>query len=465
MKQDDRWIFYALLGLLLWIPIPFGSNRAWAWSFVEIYIYLMFLIWFVKFGKQLNVYYLRPYKPILYILTLLQLWVLIQIVPLPMPLIEVIAPNVFMAYERVSVETAQLSLDPARTLMQWLKGMAYLMFVFLLLVLVNNEKRLRLLLLTLVIAGIYQALYGALFVMTGEEPVFFSDDRSTGLATGTFIYRNHFANFLMMCLSVGVGLLVASLTSTRRHSIKRSVANVIETLLSPKALIRIGLVVMVIALVLSRSRMGNTAFFAALSFCSVFALVFMQNKTRGLLWLFGSMLVIDVIIVSQWFGLEEVRQRITETSAEAETRDEVIQYGLELVKQHPITGTGHGSFNSVFPSVKGVGVNLFYNFAHNEYLQFTIELGIPITLMLGLLVMWSLWNAQFALRNRKRSLMKGLAFASMMAIIGQLIHMSVDFTLQPPANAIYFLVVLCLAWLSRYAKFEPEKFKSRLNMI
>ena len=465
MTKNDRWLFYALLGLLVWLPIPFGSNRAWAWSFMEIYVYILFLIWYVSFGKHLNFDYIKPYRPLILIIAILQCWVIIQLVPLPMSVIEVIAPNVYTAYERVGVETAQLSLDPSRTQMQWLKGMAYLMLIFLTLVLVNNEKRLRLLLLTIVLSGTFQALYGALFVMTDMEPIFFTDNRSQGLATGTFVYRNHFANFLMMCLSIGVGLLVASLTSSRRHNLKRSMANLIDTLFSPKALIRIGLIVMVIALVLSRSRMGNTAFFAALSFCSVFALVFMQNKTRGLLWLFGSMLVIDVIIVSQWFGLEEVRQRIVSTSAEAETRDEVLKYGLELVKQHPLTGTGHGSFNSVFPSVKGVGVNLFYNFAHNEYLQFTIELGIPMTLLLGILVLWSLWHSQYALRHRRRSLMKGIAFASMMGIIGQLIHMSVDFTLQPPANAIYFIILLCLAWLSRYAKFKPDKTKSKLDII
>lgn len=465
MKLNDCWLFYALLALLAWLPIPFGSNRGWAWSLMEVYTYTLFLVWFLKFAPSYDFTKLQPYKPVLYIIALVQLWALAQFIPLPMHFIDVIAPNVHEAYERVGVDIAQLSLDPAKTLAQWLKGIAYLMLIFLLFVLVNTEKRLRLLLITLVSVGIFQALYGSLFVMTDMEPLFFTDKRSDGLATGTFIYRNHYANFLMMCLSIGVGSLVASLSSSRKTNLKHSIVNLIEVLFSPKALMRIGLIVMVIALVLSRSRMGNTAFFLALSFCSVFALVFMKHKTKALLWLFGSMLVIDIVIVSQWFGLEQVRERITATSAEAETRDEVVKYGLNLVKLHPITGTGHGSFNSVFPSVKGVGVNNFYNFAHNEYLQFTIELGIPMTSLLGILILWSLWHAQYALRNRKRSLMRGIAFASMMAIIGQLIHMTVDFTLQPPANAVYFLIMLSLAWVSRYGKFPKDKTNNKLSML
>ena len=169
---------------------------------MEIYVYILFLIWFIRFGKHLNIDYLKPYKPLIIIIAILQLWVLIQLVPLPMSVIEVIAPNIYIAYERIGIETAQLSLDPSKTLMQWLKGMAYLMFVFLIIVLVNSEKRLRLMLLTIIVAGTFQALYGSLFVMTDMEPIFFTDNRSQGLATGTFIYRNHFSNFLMMCLSV-----------------------------------------------------------------------------------------------------------------------------------------------------------------------------------------------------------------------------------------------------------------------
>jgi putative inorganic carbon (HCO3(-)) transporter len=34
-----------------------------------------------------------------------------------------------------------------------------------------------------------------------------------------------------------------------------------------------------------------------------------------------------------------------------------------------------------------------------------------------------------------------------MAIFGMLIHMTVDFPLQAPANAAYFVVFLALAWI------------------
>jgi hypothetical protein len=41
--------------------------------------------------------------------------------------------------------------------------------------------------------------------------------------------------------------------------------------------------------------------------------------------------------------------------------------------------------------------------------------------------------------------MKGTALGALMAIIGMMIHISVDFNLQPTANALTFILILFLA--------------------
>src|SRR5207248_2416144 len=86
-----------------------------------------------------------------------------------------------------------------------------------------------------------------------------------GVATGTFINRNHLAGYLEMCLAAGVGLMLAELSSSRAASWRDSARHLLRTLLGNKARVRLALVVMVTGLVLTRSRMGNTAFFASLT--------------------------------------------------------------------------------------------------------------------------------------------------------------------------------------------------------
>ena len=134
-----------------------------------------------------------------------------------------------------------------------------------------------------------------------------------------------------------------------------------------------------------------------------------------------SLFIIDIFILGAWFGVDKVKSHIQSTSFSQETRDEVNIYSLSLIKERPLTGFGAGSFYAVFPEVQGSDVTSFYDHAHNEYLQFSVELGIPATLLLGIVVLWSLWQCMQTMRLRHHSLMKGVAFGCMTAIIGMLI--------------------------------------------
>ena len=461
-SNHDKWIFYGLLALIFWLPIPLGSNRPWAWTILEIYSFSLLIGWIILCASQYDFRQLKPYRSLLLTFILVQLWVFIQQVSIPLDWLEFIAPNQAELFRLSGAESGSLSLDPSYTFIQWVLGCSYVCILFLTLVLTNSEKRLNQLVLVMVMAGIFQALYGTFLVLSKSEYLFFENTRWQGIATGSFMYRNHFANFLLLTLSLGIGLMVAHLASSKSHSVKLAIADAIDKLFSPKALIRISLILMVIALVMTRSRMGNTAFFVAMTACSIFALLFMKRKTRALIWLFGSMLVIDIFIVSSLFGLEKVQQRIQQTSVEQETRDDVVLDAIELIPQFPITGTGAGSFYSTFQLVQGPGIFRFYDFAHNEYLQFTIEYGIPITLLLASMILASLWQAQRALRKRNRNLMRGVGFAAMMAIIGQLIHISVDFPLQIPANTIYFIIILAMAWMANHIPADLQR-KSQIQ--
>jgi len=50
--------------------------------------------------------------------------------------------------------------------------------------------------------------------------------------------------------------------------------------------------------------------------------------------------------------------------------------------------------------------------------------------------------------QRGDPLMRGISFAAIMSIIALMIHSAVDFSLQIPANALTFMFILALAWLS-----------------
>ena len=344
---------------------------------------------------------------------------------------------------------ASISVDPKITKVGLLLSTSYVLIFFLTLTLVSNRQRLKTLAYTLVYSGLFQAVYGSIMTLSSWEYGFFiQKTKYIGVATGTFFNRNHLAGYLEMTLAIGIGLLIATLDANTAATFKKKVINVLKLLLSPKARLRLMLVMMVIALVLTHSRMGNTAFFASLFLAGVIGLICSKRATRSMVVLFVSLILIDLLIVGQWFGFEKVKQRLEQTSEMSENRDEVFQYGLEQWQDYRLTGSGLGSFYTVFPQYRGVNVNGFNREAHNDYLQFATETGAIGLTLLALITLSSLFAAIAAHYRRRDPLMRGMSFAAIMGIFAMLIHATVEFNLQMPANAATFVVLLALAWIS-----------------
>lgn len=64
--------------------------------------------------------------------------------------------------------------------------------------------------------------------------------------------------------------------------------------------------------------------------------------------LIASLFVIDTVIVSTWFGLEKVKQRLVETSLSNESRDDVVYAALEAIQHQPLLGLGEAVFTRRF---------------------------------------------------------------------------------------------------------------------
>jgi O-antigen ligase len=221
------------------------------------------------------------------------------------------------------------------------------------------------------------------------------------------------------------------------------------------------LAMMVIALVLTHSRMGNTAFFSSMLVAGVFCLIalraqsssvrdmFLRKETRATVILLSSLILIDIFIVGAWFGVEKVVERIEQTSVVNDIgRIEVVQNTLKLWKDYSIVGSGGGSFHTVYPRYRPESIDAYYDHTHQDYLEIAADTGLIGLTLLALIVILSIGVALVALFKRHDSLMRGMAFSSLMGTIALLIHGTVDFNLQIPANAATFMVVLALAWIA-----------------
>lgn len=423
----ERFLVVAVLILLVWLPLPLGSNREWAVGLFVALTGLVAAIWSLAlYANRLSESpALKPALPMLGLLLAAQAWVAVQWL-------------------------AGLTVDVGATVQYLLLGIAYSLLFLLIVSLFHTRRRLSLLLGTLVVSGTFQAFYGAFMTLSGVEWLLATQKAAyLGDATGTFVSRNHLAGYLELTLACGVGLLMAL-----RDERPFSWINLMEMLMGAKARLRLALVVMVIALVMSHSRGGNAGFFTALMIAGgVFVLRDKDNRLRNGLIL-TSILLIDVLVISQYFGLERLKDRVLNTRLNSvvvdgevvqqanELRDDVFRYALPLAEERPLTGQGAGSFESVFPKYPGEDIRGHFDHAHNDYLQFFIEYGLIGSLPLLAFVLLALWRALQALWRRDSLYRSGVGLGAAIGIVALAIHSLSDFNLQIPANAAT-LVALC----------------------
>lgn len=444
--DGTRWIYVLYLLLIVWVPVPLGSNRPWSWAVLEVWVLFLSLAWLAGFirGKYFCGPILHDARAVLLCAAAWLGYVWLQMLPLPIEILAWLSPQAARWHGVAALPdllaTAPLTLDRYATLDGACKSTAYIAFFVLSLVLLQNRDRIRIATYALILSGVLQALYGA----------FVSLQNPTGPATGTFINRNHYAAYLVMCLSVGVGVLIASLSGARSHTWGQFFQNLIRWIITPKMGLRLLLVTMVIALVLTRSRMGNSAFFVSLFITGVIGLVLSKRATKSMVILLVSLIAIDVAIVGTYFGTQRVVESIGQTTLQSEDRDEVAGYAITMWKDYPVFGSGLGSFPVVFPRYSAEGTPVSYTHAHNDYLELGAEVGLVGVSLLGLIVLLSYVAALRAQYVRRDPVMRGVSFAAMMGILALMIHGAADFNLQIPANALTFMQLLAFAWISLY---------------
>lgn len=439
--RPDRYLIsrarYALvLGLLVVMPLAMGSNREWLWL-AQAGLTLLLL---ASLAAQFALTSLAPSRCLIG-----ARW---SLVPL----------GLFLAYGALqAMAFTQLSADPWASRLALLQSLMLASLYVLVLQDGSSRRRVRILLVTVVVLGLAEASFAAVMALSGAEwNLWGRRHGGVGFATGTFVNRNHFAGFLEMALAMGIGLLIAEMRGRRPSSDRREqLRRMLKLILGQRMWLRLALVIMVIALVLTRSRMGNTAFFGSLMGTGLIGLWLYRNPPRSLVVLLTSLVLIDVLIVGTWFGVEQVVDRIVQTTAvettagaSVEGRVNVNRELLRAAADHWLLGTGGGTFYTVFPAYHSPELSNFFDHAHNDYLEFLIEYGVVGCAFLLAFAGACLGAGLSAMRRRRDTLARGVAFASVMGTIAIAIHSLVDFNLHIPANAAYFMIVLALGWMA-----------------
>jgi len=475
---------WALFALIVYTPLPLASNRPWALALLGLLTgcLLLWVIWRPG-GRSMGSAWQIARVPLI----LLGLWMALlamQLVPMPGAWINALDHRVIDGFGVTDSGSKTISIDPYSTRLYLAKACILTAVFWLVVTLVDSRRRIEWLAKTIVFSGLLQALVGIALMSTGATFQIFFVSMDNARAHGTFASPDHFAGYLELTLATGIGLMIAKLDGRTSANWRQRLHGWLAVLLSGKAMLRLALIIMVVGLVASRSRGGNSAFFASLLIVGIFAVIFSKHAARTTVVFISSLIVLDVLIIGGMVGVEKVVQRIENTNLqkqsaemklqEAQSRDvllnanrpvrihhyeesveergQAILPSLQIVRDFPWLGTGGGTFHLAFPHYQPESVQGYYDHPHNDYVEFAGEAGLSGFLLLALMVMHSAWQSFLLLVRSHDQLAAGMAFAGLMGVLSLLIHGAVDFNFQNPANAMLFLILLSFPYLKILGK-------------
>jgi hypothetical protein len=176
----DRFINFILIGLIIFTPIAFGSVELWAFSLMELGILLIIILaavqrYILDFSKWSNLPNDRNVHNVLndqnvipgFLLALFLLLILFQMLPLPSDIIKIISPKTFALRNSLTFDlsplTSHLSFVPFATRIEFFKWLTLTgLFLFLLNWKLFNRNIMNHLILTIMLVGIAESLYGML---------------------------------------------------------------------------------------------------------------------------------------------------------------------------------------------------------------------------------------------------------------------------------------------------------------
>jgi len=386
--------------------------------------------------------------------------VLLQLCPLPVSL----APMFGRPRDELpSGSYFTISMERYQTVSHLLLLVTYLTAFFLTLFLCRDRNAKKRLVFALVSLGAFEALYGLIQYLTGWQQIFaYVKKYYLEEATGTYINRNHLAGFLEMILPFVIVLalrwtyLLSKNTSGRAGTFRKLVSR--TELVSVVFWLFLAIVILA-ALVLSRSRMGIIS--ALVSLVAILALAGTSTVGPRARAAVAAVFFIGVLGLVVWIGSDPVMSRFEtlgqEYNLSGQSRVSIWHDTLGLIRQHPFLGTGLGSFFVAYTSVQTAFLNLLVEHAHCDYLEVATELGLPGAILVFGSIFWVLAQSARRYGKLEERFDKAVSLACIGSIGAILVHSLADFNLYIPANALLFTMILAMAWSSAHPESRPRR--------
>ena len=277
-------------------------------------------------------------------------------------------------------------------------------------------------------------IIGTLQVASGDpvsSPWYFYQVSNFGQATGFFANNNHMATVLV----VVIPFLVALFGSGRAR------AKSVQGSASKMAILAGGLLVILLGLGLNGSLAGLGL---GVPVVAASALLRVSSTHSWARWSLAGTAVLGAAAVALIYS-SPLQNNLTTAAADQsfESRATTFANGLAAAVDFAPLGSGLGTFVNVYPRYEDAATvgRTFVNHVHNDFIEITLETGIPGLILVGLFLVWWLWRLLAIWRSPN---IDYYARAATIASAAILAHSVVDYPLRTAAMSAVFAMCIAL---------------------
>jgi O-antigen ligase len=287
--------------------------------------------------------------------------------------------------------------------------------------------------------------------MPDEQIYWLWERRYRNAAWGPFFNRNHFAGWMVMTISVGLGYFMAVCSRAMRgiEGWRNRVLWLSSSEASGIVIAGIALAVMGFSLALTASRSGTICFIASMLVVCVSAMrkrshTAMPRQRRSLMVTYVACLAFFTVV---WTAMPVIASRFSATGSPFSVGGRIEHWNdaLQVARRFPVTGTGLNTFTFVTPFFKTSGA-ANSDEAHNDYLQLAAEGGLLVGIPAIVLAVVFIREVRRRFDAGKHGLTSYWIRAGAVAgLVAMALQETVEFSLQLPGNAVMFTALCALA--------------------
>jgi putative inorganic carbon (HCO3(-)) transporter len=392
-------IFATLVALIIFAAIPYGTVEPW-WK--SGFICVVFIICVVAIVENSR----------------------ISAAPVLLPMLALSA----LAF--VQSLSTSLSADPFQSAFVALQMLALTALLALLYRYANRERRLRILVYTILGIAVISAIFGVLRQTTQQETGFILPLLRPNQGYAQFINKNHFVYLMEMAFGLGLGMILGG-------GVRRDHLMIYVALLLP----------IVIGLALANSRGGVLA--VVVQIVTAALLLLSRSKARSLVLKAAPILLVAGVLAGTFW--------VDNSNAiDGASRNDIWRATLKMFAANPILGVGLGGYWIGITTYHDASGRMVPQEAHNDYLELLSSGGV-IGFAIGV------WFVVVVVRMMRRNLFANPGFlraarmGAVLGVAGVAAHSLVDFGLHIMVNAIVFVTLIMIATTNKVVDLNPQE--------